>query len=90
MINKKTLRFLKQLSSNNSKEWSEDNISDYNFVKDDILNMTQALINSVSEFDLRIAKADLNPKKCITRLHRDLRFSKDKTPYKRDYYIELN
>ena len=90
MIDKKTLGFLKELSSNNSKEWLDENRSDYNFAKDDILNMTQALINSVSEFDLGIAKADLSPKKCITRLNRDLRFSKDKTPYKTDYYIVLN
>ncbi len=90
MIDKKTLGFLKQLSSNNSKEWLDENRSDYNFAKDDILNLTQTLINSVSKFDLGIAKADLNPKKCITRLNRDLRFSKDKTPYKTDYYIVLN
>lgn len=90
MIDKKTLGFLKKLSSHNSKEWLDENRSDYNFAKDDILNMTQTLINSVSEFDLGIAKADLNPKKCITRLNRDLRFSKDKTPYKTDYYIVLN
>lgn len=90
MIDKKTLGFLKELSSNNSKEWLDENRSDYNFAKDDILNLTQALINSVSEFDLGIAKADLIPRKCITRLNRDLRFSKDKTPYKTDYYIVLN
>jgi len=90
MIDKKTLGFLKELSANNSKEWLDENRSDYNFAKDDILNLTQALINSVSEFDLGIAKADLSPRKCITRLNRDLRFSKDKTPYKTDYYIVLN
>jgi uncharacterized protein (TIGR02453 family) len=90
MIDKKTLEFLDKLSSNNSKEWLYENRSEYNFAKDNILNMTQTLINSVSEFDLGVAKADLNPKKCITRLNRDLRFSKDKTPYKTDYYIVLN
>ena len=90
MIDKKTLEFLKQLSSNNSKEWLDENRSDYNFAKDDVLSMTQTLINMVSEFDLGIAKADLNPKKCITRLNCDLRFSNDKTPYKTDYYIVLN
>ena len=90
MINKKTLEFLENLKSNNSKEWLDENRSGYLFAKDDILNMTQNLINSVSEFDLGIAKADLDPKKCITRLNRDLRFSKDKTPYKTDYYIVLN
>lgn len=90
MINSETLEFLKNLKSNNSKEWLDANKSDYLFAKDNILNLTQNLINAVSEFDLGIAKADLDPKKCITRLNRDLRFSKDKTPYKTDYYIVLN
>lgn len=90
MIHKKTFEFLKNLKSNNSKEWLDENRSDYLFAKDDILTMTQTLINSVSIFDFGIAKADLNQKKCITRLNRDLRFSKDKTPYKIDYYIVLN
>jgi uncharacterized protein (TIGR02453 family) len=48
------------------------------------------LITSVSELDKGISNANLDPKKCITRLNRDLRFAKDKTPYKTDYYIVLN
>lgn len=90
MIHKNTLKFLKDIKKNNSKEWLDENRSGYLFAKDDILNMSQKLINSVSEFDTGIANAYLDPKKCITRLNRDLRFSKDKTPYKTDYYIVLN
>jgi uncharacterized protein (TIGR02453 family) len=90
MIENKTLNFLKKLNSNNSKEWLEKNRSDYNFAKNNILTMTQSLIEQVSNFDSGIEKVDLDPKKCITRLNRDLRFSKDKTPYKTDYYIILN
>jgi len=90
VIDKKTLQFLAQLSVYNSKEWLDIHRLDYNFAKDNILNLTQKLITSVTTFDMEIAKADLNPKKCITRLNRDLRFSKDKTPYKTDYYIVLN
>lgn len=90
MIDKKTLEFLKKLKSHNSKEWLDENKSVYHFAKNDILSMTQTLIDAVSEFDDGIAKADLDPKKCITRLNRDLRFSKDKTPYKTEYYSVLN
>lgn len=90
MIENKTLNFLKKLNSNNSKEWLDENRSDYNFAKNNILAMTQSLIDQVSNFDSGIEKVDLDPKKCITRLNRDLRFSKDKTPYKTDYYIVLN
>ena len=66
MIDKKTLEFLKKLKSHNSKEWLDENKSVYHFAKNDILSMTQTLIDSVSEFDDGIAKADLDPKKCIT------------------------
>jgi len=39
---------------------------------------------------LSIAKAGLIPKKCLTRVNRDLRFSKDKTPYKNYVLVVFN
>lgn len=90
MINKNTLKFLKDLKLNNSKEWLDDNKKSYENAKNDILTLTSELITSISELDKTISNAYLDPKKCITRLNRDLRFAKDKTPYKTDYYIVLN
>jgi len=90
MINKTTLKFLKDLRLNNSKEWLDGNRISYENVKNDILTLTSELITSVSNLDKTISNAYLDPKKCITRLNRDLRFAKDKTPYKTDYYIVLN
>ncbi len=90
MLDKKTLHFLAQLKSNNSKEWLDEHKADYINTKENLLALTQALIDSGAAFDLSIAEAHLDPKKCITRLNRDLRFSKDKTPYKTGYYIVLN
>jgi len=90
MINRNTLTFLKDLKLNNSKEWLDNNKKAYENSKNDILALTDALIVSVSDIDKTISNAYLEPKKCITRLNRDLRFSKDKTPYKTDYYIVLN
>ena len=90
MINKKTLKFLKDLKLNNSKEWLDDNKKSYENAKNDILTLTSELITSISDLDKTILNAYLDPKKCITRLNRDLRFAKDKTPYKTDYYIVLN
>ncbi|NJL12891.1 MAG: DUF2461 domain-containing protein [Microscillaceae bacterium] len=90
MINKSTLKFLKDLKVNNSKEWLDDNKKSYENSKNDILTLTSELITSVSDLDKTISNAYLDPKKCITRLNRDLRFAKDKTPYKTDYYIVLN
>jgi len=90
MINKNTFEFLKALKLNNSKEWLDSNKKAYENAKDDILTLTAELINSLSDIDKTISTAYLDPKKCITRLNRDLRFAKDKTPYKSDYYIVLN
>ena len=90
MINKNTLKFLKELKDNNSKEWLDDNKKSYENTKNDILTLTTELIITLSDTDKTISNAYLDPKKCITRLNRDLRFAKDKTPYKTDYYIVLN
>lgn len=90
MINKETLNFLIDLKQNNAKEWLDSNKKRYENAKNNILELTANLIAVVSDIDKAIAEADLNPKKCISRLNRDLRFAKDKTPYKTDYYIVLN
>ena len=90
MINSITINFLKDLNLNNSKEWMDLNKKEYENVKNDILTLTSELIISLSDIDKTISNAYLDPKKCITRLNRDLRFAKDKTPYKTDYYIVLN
>lgn len=90
MLNKTTFKFLKELKLNNSKVWFEENRESYENTKNDILVLTQKLIEEVSDFDKTITNAFLDPKKCITRINRDLRFSKDKTPHKTDYYIVLN
>ena len=90
MIKKNTLKFLKNLKANNSKEWLNDNKKAYENAKNDILTLTAELITKLSDTDKTISNAYLDPKKCITRLNRDLRFTKDKTPYKTDYYIVLN
>jgi len=90
MINKQTLKFLKDLKINNSKEWLDENREKYDTAKNDMLTLTEQLITAVADFDKTISNAYLDPKKCITRLNRDLRFAKDKTPYKTDYYIVIN
>jgi len=48
------------------------------------------MIEKIAEFDTDIASTGLDSKKCITRINRGLRFSKDRTPYKTDFYIVLN
>lgn len=90
MLRITTLNFLEQLKLNNSKEWLENNKKEYDATKNDILKLTDELIAYVSSIDSSVSNALLDSKKCITRLNRDLRFAKDKTPYKTDYYCVVN
>lgn len=90
MIHKDTLAFLQDLKRNNTRVWFDKNETAYKFVRNDLLVLTEKILSKVSEFDENIAMAELESKKCITRINRDLRFSKDRTPYKTDFYIVLN
>jgi uncharacterized protein (TIGR02453 family) len=90
MIQASTLKFLKELKKNNTKEWFDDNRIAYENAKDDFLAFTQELIDGVVKFDNNILKANLNAKNCVTRLNRDVRFSKDKSPYKTNFFAMIN
>lgn len=74
------LDFLNQLAENNNKEWFDANKSFYKEVKQTFEAFTEKLIINISEFDPTIR--GLQVKDCTYRIYRDLRFSKDKTPYK--------
>jgi len=90
MIKQTSLDFLAELKENNTKEWLEQNRSSYENYKSDILELTENLLTELSKFDETISNAQLNPKKCITRVNRDLRFTKDKTPYKNYVLLVFN
>lgn len=75
------LDFFKELAANNHKEWFDENRKTYELeVKLAFQKFVDALIKKMSEKDKRFE--DLSSKDCIFRINRDVRFSKDKTPYK--------
>ena len=80
MISKKTFQFLKDLKKNNDRDWFKANKSRHDEAKADFEAFLGKLIPALAKFDNSIAS--LEPKKCIFRIYRDTRFSKDKTPYK--------
>ena len=80
MIHPDTLTFLKDLSKNNSKEWFDNNRKRYQQVRDHFIQLTEILINELAHMDPLVGYPD--PKKCIFRINRDIRFSPDKSPYK--------
>lgn len=75
-----TLTFLKQLKANNNREWFEANRKTYEAAKANFLEFTTAFIAGLQKIDPSLSGID--PKKTIFRINRDIRFSKDKSPYK--------
>jgi len=78
---KEFTEFFIELAANNHKDWFDLNRKRYEtFVKDPFKNFVQHLITELSKIDKRFE--ELEPKDCIFRINRDIRFSQDKTPYK--------
>ncbi|MFY0626090.1 MAG: DUF2461 domain-containing protein [Reichenbachiella sp.] len=80
---KPTLNFLKELKSNNSKEWFDENRKTYEACRKTFIELTQEIIDGIAKFDADLT--DVDAKKCVFRINRDIRFSKDKTPYKTNF-----
>lgn len=90
MIKKQTLQFLNDLNQNNNKEWFDANKSDYKAAHQNFLEFTQVLIDGLSQIDGGIQGSLLEPKKCVMRIYRDVRFAKDKSPYKSNFFAYIN
>lgn len=88
MVNAATLLFLKELKKNNNKTWFEANRKQYEAAKLNMLNLADDLIKSIGTFDAPIGQ--LTAKNCIFRINRDVRFSKDKSPYKSNMACYFN
>lgn len=80
MIQPSTLTFLKKLSRNNIKEWFDNHRAEYDAVKNNFELVVQEVVDRHSKVDPDLIGQEA--KKCIFRINRDVRFSKDKTPYK--------
>jgi len=80
MLQQTTVLFLKNLKKNNKKEWFDINRVKYESAKKDVENLSAEIIKRLSTIDESIAH--LQPKDCMFRINRDVRFSKDKSPYK--------
>lgn len=81
-----TVSFLKDLSKNNEREWFQENQKYYKEAKNGFIAFIDRLIDRMQDF------TDLGPlqaKDCMYRINRDLRFSKDKTPYNTHFSVLL-
>jgi uncharacterized protein (TIGR02453 family) len=80
MLTKETVTFLKNLDRNNDRDWFNANKDTFVKANDNVIALTGDLINRIAKFDATISGID--PKSCVFRIYRDVRFSKDKSPYK--------
>jgi uncharacterized protein (TIGR02453 family) len=86
MIHPNTLTFIADLKENNAREWFEANKERYDKAQQDVIAFAGKLIEALSKENAGV-DADVDPKKCVMRIYRDIRFSKDKTPYKTNMAI---
>ena len=80
MLEPQSIKFLKQLKKNNNKAWFDAHRAEYEAARIDYSNFIQLVIDALAKSDPSIS--GLKAKDCIFRINRDIRFSKDKTPYK--------
>lgn len=78
-IPKSSLDFLVQVKENNNKPWFEINKPQYLIELNHIENFAGALLKELSKSDVL---ENASGKKSVYRIYRDIRFSKDKTPFK--------
>ena len=88
MLQPHTLKFIKDLKKNNNKPWFDTNRKRYEEAKADFILLVENILAAVVKFDPAVAS--LKAKDCIFRINRDIRFSKDKSPYKTNMGAYIN
>ena len=80
-----TFRFFTELEENNCKPWFEEHKAVY---ETEVLQPIKALAEALIPFFATVdSQMDLRPNRLISRIYRDIRFSPDKTPYKKHMWI---
>ena len=80
-------RFLLELSENNNRAWFVMNKPRYDILRAEFLELVTALITDIGKFDPAVAAC--NPKRALFRINRDLRFARDREPYKTTFSASI-
>jgi len=70
--------FLSALRVNNRKDWFDPHKSEYQTARDQFASLLDEVLVNLADFE---ELQGVDPRKCIQRVYRDIRFSKDKSPY---------
>lgn len=79
VISKKTLSFLNDLKSHNDRDWFNDQKERYTSAHENMIEFASALIREMGKHDELVP---MTGKQSLFRIYRDVRFSRDKSPYK--------
>ncbi|MBP4140361.1 DUF2461 domain-containing protein [Flavobacterium sp. P4023] len=80
MLSKETIQFLDDLKANNNRDWFLENKKRYEAFKKDYQQLAASFLDALKPLDPSLEMLEV--KNCTFRINRDIRFSKDKTPYK--------
>ncbi|UWY28516.1 DUF2461 domain-containing protein [Flavobacterium sp. TR2] len=80
MLAKESLQFLDDLKKNNNREWFQENKKRYEVFKKDYHQLVSDFLDAMKPLDPSLELLEV--KNCTFRINRDIRFSKDKSPYK--------
>ncbi len=83
-LSKSNLEFLKALKQHNNRDWFTENKSNYEKTHAETILFADAVLNEMRKHD---NIETLSGKKSLMRIYRDVRFSKDKSPYKTNWGI---
>ena len=87
MLQAGTFKFLSALQKNNNREWFAIHKPEYEIAKADVISFAEKVFQASSAFDSNYK--NLIAAKCVMRIYRDVRFSKNKAPYKTNFGIAI-
>jgi uncharacterized protein (TIGR02453 family) len=83
MIHPDTFNFLEGLHENNHKPWFDEHQDWYKAIRGKWVDTAETILKKLAETDDSLSALEV--KKCLFRINRDIRFSKDKSPYKTNF-----
>lgn len=87
MNTKALTQFLSELREHNEKAWFDAHKKRYEVLRAEWLELIEAVIIGVAGFDSTVRNVE--PKQCVFRINRDIRFSQDKSPYKTNFSMVI-
>lgn len=81
------VQYLGELAENNHRAWFVMNKPRYDILRAEFLELVTGLIGGIAKFDPAVAAC--NPKRALFRINRDLRFARDRAPYKTTFSASI-